>query len=82
MCSTRLMNVMKKKGIIIFDLDDTLVDKESIFVEAQRNMLKVLAKKDSRIHPDDSFDTLREIDYELIKFHGGKHKRARGLVIT
>jgi len=35
---------MKKVGIAIFDMDDTLVDKETVFVEAQEAMLQTLAR--------------------------------------
>jgi phosphoglycolate phosphatase-like HAD superfamily hydrolase len=43
---------MQKVGIVIFDLDDTLVDKEGIFVDAQTAMLQSLAEHDPRIDPN------------------------------
>ena len=64
---------MKKIGIVIFDMDDTLVDKETVFIEAQEAMLRTLAGHDSRIDPKKDFNTLREIDHELIGLHRGKH---------
>jgi len=64
---------MDKIGIAIFDMDDTLVDKESVFVEAQKAMLQTLTRYDSRIDPQKDFKTLREIDHELVRLHKGKH---------
>jgi len=64
---------MKKIGIAIFDMDDTLVDKETVFVEAQEAMLQTLARHDPSIDHKRDFKTLREIDHELVRLHGGKH---------
>jgi FMN phosphatase YigB (HAD superfamily) len=64
---------MGKVGIVIFDMDDTLVDKETVFVEAQRTMLQTLAEHDPRINPDKDLGMLGEIDHELVRLHGGKH---------
>jgi len=64
---------MKKIGIAIFDMDDTLVDKETVFVEAQKAMLQTLARHDPSIDPQKDFKVLREIDHELVRLHGGKH---------
>jgi len=64
---------MKKEGVVIFDLDDTLVEKEGIFVNAQKAMLQSLANCDSEIDPDKHFDILREIDHEIVCLHKGNH---------
>jgi len=64
---------MRKVGIVIFDMDDTLVDKETVFVEAQKTMLQTMAEHDPRIDPDKDLGILREIDHELVRLHGGKH---------
>lgn len=64
---------MGKIGIAIFDMDGTLVDKDSVFVEAQKAMLQMLGRHDPSIDPEEDFNTLREIDHELVRLHGGKH---------
>lgn len=64
---------MEKNGIIIFDFDDTIVNKEQVFIEAQEAMLEVLANHNSSIDIKRGFQTLREIDHELIDLHNGKH---------
>ena len=64
---------MEKIGIAIFDMDDTLVDKETVFVEAQEAMLQTLAIHDPSIDLKRDFKTLREIDHELVRLHRGKH---------
>jgi FMN phosphatase YigB (HAD superfamily) len=53
---------------VIFDLDDTLVEKEQIFVDAQKAMLQKL-----NLDPEKQFAVLREIDHELVLLHGGNH---------
>lgn len=50
---------MRKIGIVIFDMDDTLVDKETVFVEAQEAMLQTLAIHDPSIDHKRDFKTLR-----------------------
>lgn len=58
----------------MFDLDDTLVDKESIFVDAQLTILQTLSAEDPRLSSNEkNFDTLREIDVELVKLNQGVH---------
>jgi len=64
---------MKKEGVVIFDLDDTLVEKEGIFVEAQKAMLQSLSNCDPTINPEKHFGILREIDHELVRLHEGNH---------
>jgi FMN phosphatase YigB (HAD superfamily) len=64
---------MEKEGVVIFDLDDTLVEKEGIFVNAQKAMLQSLANCDPAINPDKHFSILREIDHELVCLHKGNH---------
>jgi putative hydrolase of the HAD superfamily len=65
---------MRKQGIAMFDLDDTLVDRESIFVDAQLTMLQTLSTEDPRLSSNEkNFDTLREIDVELVKMNKGVH---------
>jgi FMN phosphatase YigB (HAD superfamily) len=61
-------------GVIVFDMDDTLVDRERVFIEAQVAMLRTLRSSGAkRIKIPSSIKTLREIELRLIHFHRGAH---------
>jgi len=63
-----------QSGVIVFDMDDTIVDRESVFVSAQIEMLKTLRSAGARgIRLPSSISTLRRIDIELIRLHKGNH---------
>jgi len=62
-----------KDGIVIFDLDDTLVDTESVYHRAQEAMFTILKEHCSGIDLRKAFKTLREIDHELVLLHNGDH---------
>ena len=62
-----------KYGIVIFDLDDTLVDTESVYHRAQEAMLTIFKKHCRSIDFRKAFKTLREIDHELVLLHNGDH---------
>jgi putative hydrolase of the HAD superfamily len=64
---------MGKIGIAIFDMDDTILNTEPVFIKAQTAMLRTLAQYDRNINPRNSFNALREIDQELVRLHRGKH---------
>jgi len=61
-----------RTGVVIFDLDDTLVDRESTFVSAQLALLEVLRSHGLDIEPKAELNRLRVIDSKLVKHHG-KH---------
>lgn len=66
--------VRGESGVIVFDMDDTIVDRESVFVSAQTKMLKTLQRAGARgIRLPPSISTLRQIDVELIRLHKGNH---------
>lgn len=54
----------KKKGLIIFDLDNTLVDKNTVFEEAQRKMIEIMKGEKSN---EEDMRILREMDSILIR---------------
>jgi putative hydrolase of the HAD superfamily len=61
-------------GVIVFDMDDTLVDRESVFLAAQQRMLRTLRSLGAkRIRIPSSVSTLREIELRLIQLHKGAH---------
>jgi putative hydrolase of the HAD superfamily len=61
-------------GVVVFDMDDTLVDRERVFVAAQLRMLKTLRSLGAkRIRVPSSISTLREIELALIRLHKGAH---------
>lgn len=62
-----------KDGIVIFDLDDTLVDTESVYHQAQEAMLTIFKKHCRSIDLRKAFKTLRETDHELVLLHNGDH---------
>jgi len=64
---------MKKTGIAIFDMDDTLVKREDIYVHAQKVLLQTLKEHGADIDIDQGFRALRDIDYKLASLHGGKY---------
>ncbi len=67
---------MKNKNIVIWDLDSTLIDTDSVFQEAQKKLIKNLSipletfnvKIDSE--DENEIKTLRDTDYEGIKIRG------------
>jgi len=59
-----------RTGVAIFDLDDTLVDRESTFINAQLSLLEVLQSHGLDIEPKAELARLRVIDSRLIKYHG------------
>jgi len=59
-----------KEGVAIFDLDDTLVDREATFVKAQTALLEVLRSQGLNIEPRAELDRLRAVDTKLIEYHG------------
>jgi len=68
------MSTMARLGVIVFDMDDTLVDRESVYTAAQSQMLKALqrlAAKSAQIPL--SISELRKVDLKLIELHKGDH---------
>lgn len=64
---------MKKKGMIIFDMDDTLVKREEVYIEAQKNLLQTLKEFGANIlNLNDSLAILRKIDFKLVSLHRGE----------
>jgi len=61
-------------GVIVFDLDDTLVDREIIYKKAQAEMLRTLRRTrgwSTRVPP--SISALRRIELQLIRLNKGNH---------
>jgi len=54
-------------------MDDTLVDRESVYIHAQETLLGLLRKLDSRVRPKKDVQTLRKVDCELVRLHGWKY---------
>ena len=64
---------MNKKGMIIFDMDDTLVNREDVYTKAQKFLLKTLKKYGAKkIDINKSISVLRKIDYKLVTLHKGE----------
>ncbi|MGB9693499.1 MAG: HAD hydrolase-like protein, partial [Fervidobacterium sp.] len=64
---------MRKTGVIIFDMDDTLVNREEVYVKAQKILLHTLKEFGAKtISLNEAFTTLREIDYNLVSLHEGE----------
>jgi FMN phosphatase YigB (HAD superfamily) len=64
---------LKKKGIIIFDMDDTLVKREEVYIEAQKTLLQTLKEFGADIpNLNDSLAILRKIDFKLVSLHKGE----------
>lgn len=64
---------MKKKGVIIFDMDDTLVKREEVYIEAQKALLQTLKKSGANIlNLNDGLAILRKIDFKLVSLHRGE----------
>lgn len=69
-----MLSLAQRIGIIVFDMDDTLVDRETVYTRAQTEMLKALRSSGaSRIRIPQAIPKLREIDIELINLHRGDH---------
>jgi len=68
------MSSRTKQGVIVFDMDDTLVDRESVYTAAQVKMLRTLKMFGATgIRIPSSLLTLRRIELLLIDFHEGDH---------
>ena len=63
----------KLKGVVIFDMDDTLVNREDVFLQAQRGLLTMLKRRLRNVRPRRDIDRLREVDYELVRLHGHRY---------
>jgi FMN phosphatase YigB (HAD superfamily) len=60
-------------GLIVFDLDDTLVDREIIYKQAQAEMLRTLRKAKGWSGRVPSIPALRKIELQLIRLNKGDH---------
>lgn len=61
------------RNIAIFDGDNTLWDTNAVFTEAQKDILRGLAKEGISVDPQRDFSLLRKVDDLLIK-HFGKRE--------